>query len=85
METTTLSSKYQIVIPKNIRKKLSLSPREKLTVSLSPDQTYLIVKPAIKNWTKHARGLGKKMWSQVDSAKYHQEFKESLERKKVEI
>lgn len=84
METTTISSKYQIVIPKNIRQKLSLAPQEKLTVSLSPDQTYLIIKPALKNWTKHARGLGKKTWSQVDTDKYHQEFKDSLERKKPE-
>jgi AbrB family looped-hinge helix DNA binding protein len=80
MSSTTLSAKYQIVIPKDVRKKLSLSPRDKLEVSLSPDQTYLIVKPVIENWPKHARGLGKEIWREVDTKKYHQEFRESLER-----
>lgn len=80
MISTTLSSKYQIVIPKEIRKKLSLSPQDKLEVSISPDQGYLIIKPVIKDWAKHARGLGKKLWQKVDTAKYHREFKNSLER-----
>lgn len=82
MSPTTLSSKYQIVIPKDVRRKLDLNPQDKLEVSLSSDQTYLIVKPVVKNWTKYARGMGKKMWSKVDSEKYHREFKESLERVK---
>jgi len=81
MVSTTLSSKYQLVIPKEIRRKLSLSPKDKLVVSLSPDQTYLIIKPAVKDWVKYGRGLGKKVWQTVVTDKYHQEFKESLERK----
>jgi AbrB family looped-hinge helix DNA binding protein len=82
MSFTTLNAKYQIVIPKDIRKKLSLSPRNKLEIYLSPDQTYLIVKPVIENWSKHIRGLGKEIWREIDTKKYHKEFKESLERNK---
>ena len=81
MNSTTLSSKYQIVIPKDVRKKLSLSPKDKLVVSISPDQTYLIVKPMIKDWTGHARGLGKNIWKKVNTEKYHEEFRESLEKR----
>jgi len=32
METVTLSSKYQLVIPRNARKRLALKPGAKLTV-----------------------------------------------------
>ena len=46
---TTVSTKYQIVIPKNARKKLNIQPGEKLLVDVRKDM--LIIRPArIKEW-----------------------------------
>lgn len=80
MASTILSTKYQLVIPSEIRQKMDLKVGDKLEVTVSPDQSYLIVRPVVKNWTKNSRGLGKKTWEKVDTEKYHQEFKQSLER-----
>ena len=41
---TTVSSKYQIVIPKAVRKQLDIKPGQKLQVSASDDGTILIQK-----------------------------------------
>jgi AbrB family looped-hinge helix DNA binding protein len=37
METVTLSSKYQIVIPKQVRRKLDLKPGQRLRISARND------------------------------------------------
>jgi AbrB family looped-hinge helix DNA binding protein len=55
MPTTIISSKYQIVIPKEIRKKLRLSPRQRLqifekggVISLVPDVPLKSLKGFVK-------------------------------------
>ena len=66
-----VSDKYQVVVPKEIRKSLNLSKGQKLRwVYLSQDQA--IVEP-VKLKTSHAdslRGLGKEIWAGVDVNKY---------------
>jgi AbrB family looped-hinge helix DNA binding protein len=52
MQTATLSPKYEIVIPKNIREALQLSPGERFQVFHSQNRLEFI---RIKN-IKHMRG-----------------------------
>ena len=42
METTTVSPKYQIVIPKNIRRQMNIQPGQKLQVIQYGDRIELI-------------------------------------------
>lgn len=39
---TTISSKYQVVIPKPVRKRLNLKPRQKLTV-IEKDKMLILI------------------------------------------
>jgi len=59
MATTTISQKFQIVIPKDIREKLRLSPRQRLLVlekggliTLVPEVSLKSLKGAVKGLTK---------------------------------
>ena len=53
MATVTVSPKYQVVIPKEVREKLGLSPGQKIQVVVYDDRIVLIpVRP-----TKQMRGF----------------------------
>ncbi len=55
-----LSSKYQIVIPKKIRKKLSLNAGDELIMKVEDDK--IIMRPKPKSYTEYMLGLGKEVW-----------------------
>ena len=57
MKTITISPKYQIVIPKEIRKELKLKPGQKLQVIQAEDRVEYIILKDIKD----ARGFLKSM------------------------
>ena len=60
MAMTTVSSKYQIVIPKAVRKAASLRPGTKLSViALGNDQ--IVLKPLNGTHVDRLRGLGKEV------------------------
>lgn len=61
MKTITISPKYQIVIPKEIRKGLKLKPGQKLQVIQTEDRIEYII---LKN-IKDARGFLKGMNSDI--------------------
>ncbi|MCD6388010.1 MAG: AbrB/MazE/SpoVT family DNA-binding domain-containing protein [Desulfobulbaceae bacterium] len=42
---TTISSKYQIVIPKPVRERLNLKPKQKLTV-IEKDKMLILIPPS---------------------------------------
>lgn len=59
MATTTISSKFQIVIPKEVRDKLHLSPQQRLQViekggviTLVPEVSLKSLKGALKGMSK---------------------------------
>jgi len=59
MATTTISPKFQIVIPKEVRKKLHLSPRQRLyvvekggVITLVPEVPLKSLKGALKGMSK---------------------------------
>ncbi|MBM3701952.1 MAG: AbrB/MazE/SpoVT family DNA-binding domain-containing protein [Actinobacteria bacterium] len=62
MTTITVSPKFQVVIPKEIRKKLNLKPGQKLQVIQLGDRIEYIILKDIKD----ARGFLKDMNTDVD-------------------
>jgi AbrB family looped-hinge helix DNA binding protein len=56
METVTLSSKYQLVVPKGARERLGLRPGAKLTVLDKGGVIYLVPEKPIRSARGVARG-----------------------------
>ncbi len=57
METVTVSSKFQVVIPKPIREELGLSPGQKLRAIVYGDRIELIPVRFIKELRGFLRGI----------------------------
>lgn len=57
-----LSSKYQIVIPKKIRRELKLNSGDVLTMKIEGDK--IIMRPKPKSYTEYMLGLGKEVWEE---------------------
>lgn len=68
MNTVTLSSKNQIVVPREAREKLNIGPGHELLVLTKEDRVVLIPKP--KNFVKHMAGLHKDIWTTLGTASY---------------
>jgi len=64
----TVSSKYQIVIPREAREKLDLKAGDKLIVKANDDK--IVIYPQPKNYAKYALGLGKEIWQGIDATEY---------------
>ena len=57
METVTVSSKYQVVIPRDIRRRLRIKPGHKVQVMLYDDRIeYVPVRP-MKEMRGYLRGI----------------------------
>lgn len=57
MSTITISSKYQIVIPKEIREKLRLSPRQRLQVLEKGGVISLVPEVPLKSLKGFVKGM----------------------------
>lgn len=65
--SATIGSKYQMVIPKEIRKEMNIKPGDKLYVdAVNNDTIYLIIPQ--KNWAERNYGALKKYWKGIDMA-----------------
>ncbi len=60
MQTVTLSTKYQLVIPRDVRQRLELEPGTKLTVIEKGGILYLVPERPIEEMRGIARGTRKK-------------------------
>jgi AbrB family looped-hinge helix DNA binding protein len=67
-EKVKLSSKYQIVIPKEARKYAGLKTGDKLMVEGTGGKIILWKAPA--DYTEYMAGLHKEIWKKVDVEKY---------------
>ena len=75
----TLNQKSQIVISKQIRKKLGLKPGDQVAAVVEGDK--IILRPKPKSSTAHLRGLGKGTWgsrSKIDA--YIEKLRDEWER-----
>ena len=64
----TVSSKYQIVIPREVREKLNLKTGDKLIIKANNEK--ITIYPQPKSYAKYSLGLGKEIWQGVDAAEY---------------
>ncbi|MBI1743098.1 AbrB/MazE/SpoVT family DNA-binding domain-containing protein [Candidatus Acetothermia bacterium] len=74
----TISSKYQVVIPKAVRKALGLRPGDQLLVQLEDGK--IVMRPRPQSYTKHLRGLHKNVWKGLEATEYVKRERESWER-----
>ncbi len=65
MELVTLGSKYQIVIPKSVRKKYkNLKPGA--LVGVSPNGEKISIDPEPQSWVERTRGMMTEAWRGID-------------------
>jgi len=70
-----VSSKYQIVIPRDIREKLNLKAGDKLIIKTNNEK--IIIYPQPKSYAKYALGLGKEIWQGIDATEYVQKERQT--------
>jgi AbrB family looped-hinge helix DNA binding protein len=75
--TVRISSKHQIVIPREARKALSLGAGDELLVEI--EEGRLVLYPRPKDYARHLRGLHKGVWRGVDATDYVTEERKSWE------
>lgn len=73
--TVTLSSKNQIVVPKEARGKLHIGPGDELLVLTKDDRVVLIPRP--KDFASRMKGLHKDIWGDPDTDAYIEQERES--------
>jgi AbrB family looped-hinge helix DNA binding protein len=66
METLTISPKYQVVIPKNIREKLGLTPGQKIRALVYEDRIELIPIRPIKRMRGFLKGIDVRVDREAD-------------------
>jgi len=66
MNTVTISPKYQVVIPKEIREKLGLTPGQKVQAVLYADRIELIPVRPIKKLRGYLRGIDTRIEREPD-------------------
>lgn len=70
MKTATLSQKYQIVVPLEVRKKMQLHTGSRVNIyPLDEKMAILITYP--KNYVQALRGLGSDMWQKLGGARHY--------------
>jgi len=80
MNKVRISSKYQIVVPKEARKALGVGAGDELVVIPQKDRIELIPRP--KSYTDATLGLGKKVWKGVDAVDYVRGERKAWEKKR---
>jgi len=79
MKTTVkVSSKYQIVIPREARKYLNLKEGDELIVKA--DEEKITIYPQPKSYAKYSLGLGKENWKDVEAIEYVKKERETWKR-----
>lgn len=68
MQTVTISPKYQVVIPKEIREALHLLPGEKLQIFHYQNRLELVPVKEIKNMRGFLKGIDTKIMRDKDRA-----------------
>lgn len=66
MGTVTISPKFQVVIPKEIRKKLALSPGQKVQAIVYGDRIELVPLRPLKKMRGFVRGIDTRVEREAD-------------------
>jgi AbrB family looped-hinge helix DNA binding protein len=81
MQTVTIGTKNQIVLPKEVRKKIKgLKPGSKVMV-YPIDKDTIGIKVSNKNWVEDNYGLMKNAWGNIDPIKELEKMKKEWDEK----
>ena len=81
MQTVTVGTKYQIVIPKEVRKKVKgLKPGAKVNVQAVDEET-VKVKANPKSWVEESYGFMKDAWKDIDPIAELEKMRDEWENK----
>lgn len=81
MQQVTVGAKYQIVIPREVRKKIKeLRPGAKVSVHLV-DKDTVTIKTNPKSWVERTRGIAKDAWKDIDPIKELEKMRDEWENK----
>jgi len=81
MQTVTIGTKNQIVIPKEVRKKIKgLKPGSKVMV-YPIDDTTVQIKLSDKNWVERTSGIAKDAWKDIDPIKELEKMRDEWDEK----
>lgn len=84
MQLVTVGSRYQIVIPKEVRSKINgITPRAKVAVSILKNRLEVI--PRQDNWVDMTRGIMAEAWKGLDPAKKIDKMRDEWEDKNREL
>jgi AbrB family looped-hinge helix DNA binding protein len=72
-----VSDKFQVVIPKEVRSRLHLQPRDTLLFLIDGDTVIIRPKPA--SFTQALYGLHKQLWAEIDVDAWLQEERAAWE------
>ena len=68
--STTVSEANQTAIPSMVRKYLDLQSGDKLIWEIEDMGKTVRIKLAPAKWGKYMKGLGQKLWTDIDAQKY---------------
>lgn len=81
MQLVTVGTKYQVVIPKEIRKKMKiLRPGSKVSMRLV-DKDTIKIKTEPKSWVERTSGIMKDAWRDIDPIVELEKMRDEWERK----
>lgn len=81
MQQATVGTKYQIVIPKDVRKKIKhLNPGDSVKVYSEDDQT-ITIKVTPKDWLSRSQGIAKEAWKDIDTTQYLEDLRSEWDEK----
>ncbi len=81
MQQVTIGTKNQIVLPKEVRKKIKgLKPGNKVMVYLLNEDT-VAIKVEKKNWVERTQGSMKEAWKDIDTTKYLEKLRSEWDEK----
>ncbi len=81
MQQVTIGPKYQIVIPKSVRKSIKgLIPGSKVMVQKKSRNT-LTIKKIEKSWMERTSGITKEAWKGINTTKYLEDLRNEWEQK----
>ena len=73
----TIGSKYQMVIPKEVRSEMNLKPGDKLYVDAVNENTIYLIVPQ-KSWADQNYGALKRYWKGIDMVKEVKKIRDEL-------
>lgn len=80
MQLVTVGTRYQIVIPKSIRKRMKgIRPGSKVGL-YTEDETTATIKLEPQDWVKRTLGIAKEAWKGIDTTKYLEKLRSEWDR-----